>query len=159
VDAAVVVRQLAARQVAGGDDRVVVVHLAVVDDARQRQHVQPGHVLGVGLVGRDAAQRGGDPLQGRDLVGGQELRAGAGGGDDGAVGRALVEALGGGQRALRGQAVAAVGLALQAGQVVEQRRACLAFVALDRQHGGVGAGGGVGHGLRPLVLGGAVLLA
>ena len=47
VDAAVVgVHLLELVLGAGGDDRVVVGDLLVVDDARERQHVEAGHVLG-----------------------------------------------------------------------------------------------------------------
>ncbi len=52
VDAAVVVVHLVDRMTLGErrDDRVVVGDLLVVDDASERQHVEPGHVLRRGRV-------------------------------------------------------------------------------------------------------------
>ena len=128
---------------------MVVGDLGVVDDAAERQHVEPGHVggrLGVLVVAADA---GGRRLDLADHVGGEEARVRA------RVGQRLVllvEALGGGERAAGREAVAVVGLALQRGQVVEERRALLlrrrlelrdlAGLALDGGDDRLGLGGG-----------------
>ncbi len=80
-------------------------------------------------------------------------------GDDGARRRPLVQALGRLQGARGGEPVAAVGVALQAREVVEQRRPRLALGALDRLDGRVGARDGGRDRLGALALGGAVVLA
>ena len=158
-DAGVVAGQLLARQLAGRDDRVVVVDLGVVHDPRERQHVEPGHVRRGLAHRRDARQAAGGRLERRDLVGREELRAGSRIGDDGAGRGALVQALGRGERPLRGEPVAAVRVALEARQVVEERRAGLALGALDGRDECRRAAGRGGHRLGDLPLGGAVLLA
>ena len=104
------------------DDRVVVGDLGVVDHAAERQHVEPGHVggrLGVLAVGADARGR---RLDLADHVGREEARVRARVGERLVL---LVEALGRGERAAGREAVAVVGLALERGQVVEERRALL----------------------------------
>ena len=78
----VVALQFAVRQLAGRDDGVVVVHLGVVDDPRQRQHVEAGDVLRGGPHLGDAGESAGDALQAADLIGRQELRARPRIGDD-----------------------------------------------------------------------------
>ena len=150
VDALVVVAHLLDAVLgARRDDRVVVGDLGVVDHAAERQHVEPGHVgggLGVLAVRADAP---GGRLDLADHVGGEEARVRA------RVGQRLVllvEPLGGGERAAGREAVAVVGLALERGQVVEERRALLlrrrlelrdlAGLALDGGDDRVGLGGG-----------------
>jgi hypothetical protein len=157
-DAGVVAGQLLPGQLAGGDDRVVVADLGVVHDARQRQHVEPGHVGGRGAHGADAGQAAGGRLERRDHVSREELRPRPRVGDDRAGGGALVEALRGGQRPLGREPVAAVRVALEARQVVEQRRAGLALAALDARDGRGRSAGSRGDRVGHLALGGAVLL-
>ena len=101
---------------------MVVGDLGVVDDAAERQHVEPGHVGGRLRVLLVAAHARGGRLDLADHVGGEEARVGA------RVGQRLVllvEALRGGERAAGREAVAVVGLALERGEVVEERRALL----------------------------------
>ena len=64
VDAAVVLVHLVDRMTLGErrDDRVVVGDLLVVDDAPERQHVEPGHVVGGRRVLPLAADQLGDRL-------------------------------------------------------------------------------------------------
>ena len=118
----------------GRDDRVMVLDLGVVDDAPEREPVEPHHELRALRVLADRLQRGGDGLQLRDEVAGEVA---------GARARirdrllALVERLRGLQRAARGEAEAAVGVALERGQVVEERRALVLLLPLDRGDGAV----------------------
>src|SRR6185437_15170083 len=92
----------------------------VVDDAAERQLVEREHVFGSLAVVLDRLQRRGGRLQLGNHVAGEEAR-----------GRtrirdrllALVERLRGLQRAPRGEAVATVGVTLERGQVVQERRA------------------------------------
>ena len=131
VDPAVVLVHLLDRVAlgAGRDDRVVVGDLGVVDHAAERQHVEPEHVLrrpraysrcsptsfAIGLISPIMSL--GDVARVRARIG-QRLVL-------------LVQALGGGQRAARREPEAAVGVALQRGQVVEQRRALLALALVE----------------------------
>ena len=108
---------------AGGDDRVVVRDLLVVDHSRQRQHVKADHVLRALAVFPVVAHELGDRLDLIDHVGRQVARVGAGVGERLVL---LVQSLRGCQRAFGGEAEAVVGLALQRRQVVEHRR----FLAL-----------------------------
>src|SRR5438874_2014188 len=110
------------------DDRVVVVDLRVVDDARERKLIEGEHVLGCGAVIRDRLQRPGGRLQLRDHVSGEIARRSARVRDRLLP---LVERLRGLQRAARGESVAPVRIALQRRQVVEKRRALGLFLALD----------------------------
>ena len=114
---------------ARGDDRVVVLDLLVVDDPPERQAVQPHHVLGRLLVLPVVTDQLGDRLDLGDHVAGQEARVRARVGERLVL---LVEPLGGGERAAGGEAEARVGVALQRGQVVEERRALGLLLALDR---------------------------
>ena len=126
VDAAVVLVHLLDRVTFGErrDDRVVVGHLLVVDHPPERQHVQPGHVGGGARVLALAADQLGDRLDLADHVGGDVPRVGARVGEGLVL---LVEPLGGAKRATRREPEAGRCLALQRGQVVEQRRAVLAL--------------------------------
>ena len=111
------------------DDRVVVADLVVGDDALQRQQVEALDVGGGGLVvARRAADVAGDGLQLGDHVARQKARARPRIGEHLVL---LVAALGGGERAAGGEAEAAVGLALQRREVVEQRRLLGALLALE----------------------------
>ena len=112
----------------GGDDRVVVLDLGVVDHAAQGQLVQPHHVLGALRVGRVVAHQLGDRLDLLDHVAGHEARVGARVGERLVL---LVELLGGGQRAAGGEAVQRVGVALERGEVVEQLRALGLLLGLE----------------------------
>ncbi len=159
IDAGVVAGELLGGHLAGGDDGVVVVDLGVVDDPRQRQHVQPGHILGGLAVHRQLAQVGGDRLELADHVAGKKLGSGTRVGEQRPGARTLVQPLCGLQGARRRDAVAAVGVALQRGQVVQQRGTGLALGALDRLDGGGLARSGRGDRVGPFALGGAVGLA
>ncbi len=108
----------------GGDDRVVVGDLGVVHHPGQRKHIQALDVLrGGGVVG-PLAHQSGDRLDVADQIAGQIARAGPGVGQRGVL---LIQPLGRTQRPAGREAEAAVGLALQRGQVVEQRRPLLAL--------------------------------
>jgi hypothetical protein len=85
----------------GRDDRVVVGHLCVVDDARERQHVQAGHVRRRLLELPLATDQSRDLLDLRDHVSGQVARVRARIGERLVL---LVETLGGAQRPPRGEA-------------------------------------------------------
>src|SRR6185295_6420257 len=99
------------------------------DDALQRQHVQALDVdRRVLVLAARRADVAGDRLELGDHVARQVARARPRIREDLVL---LVAALGGGQRAPRGEAEAAVGLALQRREVVEQRRALLALLALE----------------------------
>ena len=113
------------------------VDLRVVDDARERQLLQAEHVARGRGVLADRLERGGGRLQLRDEVAGEPARARSRIGDRLLV---LVERLRGLQRAARGEAEAAVRVALQRGEVVEQRRALGLLLALDRLDDAVLAG-------------------
>ena len=140
VDAAVVVAHLVDRvRRVRRDDRVVVGDLLVVDDAAERQHVEPGHVCRAGRVLAAAADDRGDRLDLGDHVARQVARAGARIRERLVL---LVEALRGAERAPRGEAEAAVRVALQRGEVVEQRRALSARRLLELGDDA----GGVAHG-------------
>ena len=121
----------------GRDDRVMVADLRVVDGARRRQQ-------------REARDRGGGLLV--DRIGGATRATTPG--SDGTRSRrdvarvrprvgqhlvALVAALGGGERALGGEAEALVRLALQRREVVQERRLLDERLALDRLDDRVGA--------------------
>ena len=100
---------------AGGDDGVVVGDLLVVDDAREREEVEAGDVLGgFGVLGPGADELG-DGLDLGDHVAGEVARVGARVGERLVL---LVAALGGGEGALGGEAEARVGLALERREVV-----------------------------------------
>src|SRR4051794_2157257 len=141
VDPAVVVVHLLQRVVGvGGDDRVVIADLGVVDHPPERQQVERLHVgRGLAVLGA-APDAAGDLLELRDHVARQVARAGA------RIGQGLVllvAALRGAQRAARAEAVARVGLALQRREVVQERRALLALglvelgdLAAHAAHGG-----------------------
>ena len=139
---------------------MVVADLVVGDDARQRQHVEALDVRRGGLVlaPRDADVAG-DRLELGDHVARQVARARTRIREHLVL---LVAALRGRERAARGEAEAAVGLALQRREVVEQRRALLALLRLELRdladlaaHGrddGVGGLGGRQPRLRAVVV-------
>ena len=129
VDALVVVAHAVDRVLGpGGDDRVVVGDLLVVDDARERQHVEArdiGGRRGVLALSADELGRGLDLL---DHVGRQVTRVGARIGERLVL---LVQALRGAERAPRGEAVAGVGLALERREVVQHRRALALLLLVE----------------------------
>src|SRR5690242_38311 len=98
----------------------MVVDLRVVDDACQRELLEPEDVLRAGLVLADRREGRGRRLQLRDEVAGKPAGARPRVRDRLLV---LVERLRGLQGAARGEAEAAVRVALQRGEVVEERRA------------------------------------
>src|SRR5205085_9462183 len=113
----------------GGDDRVVVVDARVVDDAAERELLEAEHVARAGRVLGDRKERLGGRLELRDEVAGEEARRGARVRDRLL---ALVERLRGLKRAARGEAEAAVRVALERGEAVEERRPRGLLLALDR---------------------------
>ena len=133
----------------GGDDRVVVLDLGVVDHAPQRQ-LRPGPPRTPRpCVGGVVAHQLGDRLDLLDHVAGHEARVGARVGERLVL---LVELLRRGQRAAGGEAVQRVGVALQRGEVVEQLRALGLLLGLQLgDHAGLALG--LLDDLRGLVLG------
>src|SRR5204863_2611941 len=130
----------------GRDDRVVVVDPRVVDDALQRQPVEREHVArGRGVVA-DWNQRLGGRLQERHHVTRQVARARSRIRNRLLV---LVERLRGLESAPRGETEAAVRVALERCQVVEQRRALGLLLLLHLLDGAVLAGHLLGDLLRP----------
>src|SRR5207248_8576084 len=137
-DAALVRRELADVVLdVGGNDRVVVVDARVVDDPAERELLQVEHVPRGGGVLGDREQRPRGRLELRDEVAREEARRGSRVGDRLL---ALVERLCGLERAARGEAEAAVRVALERGEVVEERRALGLLLALDRVDDAVLAG-------------------
>ena len=131
----------------GGDDGEVVRHLAVVEDALAGPHVAVLQCL-ARVRGQVALVASGQHLEGLarhgQIVLGQVARVGAG------VGQRLVlfvQALRQRQRGLGRKAEAPVGLALQAGQVVQQRAGLGAGLALFAYAAALALHGG-GDGLR-----------
>ena len=131
-----------------GDDGKVVAHLAVVEDAAARLDV--ALVDGLLRVRRQvrhaaAGQHGKGLVRHAQIVLGQVAGVGT------RIGQrlvALVQALRQAQRGLGRKAELAVGLALQAGQVEQQRRCLRGGLALFRHAGGLAAHGiGDGAGL------------
>ena len=113
----------------GRDDRVVVVDARVIDDAAERELPEGEHVArGVGVLG-DRDERLGRGLELRDEIAGEEARRGPRIRDRLL---ALVERLGRLQRPPRREAEAAVRVALEGREVVEERRALGLLLALDR---------------------------
>jgi hypothetical protein len=100
------------------DDRVVVGDLLVVDHAAERQDVEALHVLGGLRVLAVAADVAGDRLELVDHVPRQKPRARPGVRERLVL---LVQALGRPERAPRREAEPGVRVALQRGEVVEQR--------------------------------------
>ncbi len=144
---------------AGGDDRVVVGDLGVVDDAAEGQQIEAEDVpRGCGVFAAFADQRG-DRLDLGDHVLGQVARVGPGVGQRLVL---LVQSLGGAQGAAGGEAVAAVGVALERGEVIQQRRALLALGLLELGDGAdpacavgddrLGLGGGLQAWVGPRVV-------
>ncbi len=133
-----------------GDDRVVVVDLGVVDDPGERKRVELQHELRSRRVLGDVDERRRGRLQLRDEVAGEPA---------GARARirdrllALVQGLGGRERAAGGEAEAPVRIALERGQVVEERRPLRLLLALD-----VLDGAGLAGDLRDDLLGALRLL-
>ena len=113
---------------AGGDDRVMVGDLLVVDHAAQRQLVQREHVLRAAPVLRVVAHEADDRLDLGDHVAGQKARVGA------RIGQRLVlfvESLRRAQRAARGESIERVGVALETREVVEQLRTLALLLLLQ----------------------------
>ena len=133
-----------------GDDRVVVVDLRVVDDPGERKRVELQHELRSRRVLGDVDEGRRGRLQLRDEVAGEPA---------GARARirdrllALVQGLGGRERAARGEAEPPVRVALERGQVVEERRPLRLLLALD-----VLDGAGLAGDLRDDLLGALGLL-
>src|SRR5205823_3180108 len=118
----------------------------VVDDAAERQLLEAEHVACGGRIVRDREQRLGGRLQLRDEVAGEEARRGARVRDRLL---ALVERLRGLERAARREAEASVRVALERGEVVEERRALGLLLALDRLDLAVLAGDALDDPVRP----------
>ena len=113
----------------GRDDRVVVVDARVIDDAAERELPEGEHVArGVGVLG-DRDERLGPGLELRHEIAGEEARRGSRIRDRLL---ALVERLRRLERAARGEAEAAVRVALERGEVVEERRPLGLLLPLDR---------------------------
>src|SRR5262249_2841708 len=118
----------------GGNDRVVIVDLRVVDHARERKLVERENVLRRRAVLLDRLQRRRCRLQLRDYVTREVPRRGSRIRDRLL---AFVQRLRGLQGAARREAEPTVGVALQRRQVVEERRALGLLLALDGLDGAV----------------------
>ncbi len=129
VDAQVVGVHLVDRVLgAGGDDRVVVGDLGVVDHATQRQQVEPGHIGGGVAIFRAGADEFRRRLDLARHVAGQEARVRAWVGQRLVL---LVEALSRAERTARREPEARVCVALERGEVVKHRRLLGDLALLD----------------------------
>ena len=149
---------LVAGEAAGGgggrEDRVVVADAAVVDEAgAERGHAGAGGEQ----AGVAAGDRGDDGGQGLGDGAREVAAVGARVADELVL---LVEGLGEVEGALGAEAVQAIGVALQLGEVVEEGRGQLAGLGLDRGDDGLaGAGAGDDRGGLAAVGGQAAALA
>ena len=111
-----------------GDDRVVVCDFAVVDHATQWQDVEPQHVPRRVRVVALPAHQPGDGLDRADHVAREVARVRARIGERRVL---FVEALGRRQRTASREAIPGIGVALERGEVIEDRRALPALRLLD----------------------------
>ena len=125
IEHALLGRRKTLRQVAGGDDRVVVADLSIIDDAageRQRVQIQP-----VDFLRSVRLQLPQDPGDLRFHVARQVSRVGSRIGDQ----LGLVQRLGCFEGGIRRKSEAAVHVPLQFGQIVELRRLAPFLLAID----------------------------